>query len=38
MFCITLTGIMGVGILNVKLETDPQNLWVSHAGRTYKEQ
>lgn len=37
-FCFTVTFIFGLGMLNLRLETDPQNLWVSHDGRTFKEQ
>ena len=37
-FCLSVTAIMGLGMINVKFETDPQNLWVSHSDRTYKEQ
>jgi predicted RND superfamily exporter protein len=34
-FMLTLTVIFGLGILNLKLETDPQSLWVSHDSEGY---
>ena len=36
-FCLTITGIFSLGILNLKMENDPQNLWVKHTGRTWEE-
>lgn len=32
---LTLTVIFGLGMLNLKLETDPQSLWVSHDSEGY---
>lgn len=34
---ITVTLICGVGLLNIRLETDPQNLWVSPGSVGYQQ-
>ncbi|KAL4477676.1 hypothetical protein ABPG74_002826 [Tetrahymena malaccensis] len=37
-FCILVTGVFAIGILNLRMETDPQNLWAPNSGRTFEEQ
>ncbi|CAD8070438.1 unnamed protein product [Paramecium primaurelia] len=36
--CMTVTGIMSLGLYNLTVLTDPQSLWVSSSSRTYQEQ
>ncbi|KAM3130411.1 hypothetical protein pb186bvf_017510 [Paramecium bursaria] len=38
LLCVTITGILSLGIYNLRILTDPQDLWVSPNSRTYKEQ
>jgi len=35
---ITIFLIFSLGMLNMRLETDPQNLWVSHDSTGYKQE
>lgn len=37
-FMLMITGIFAIGILSLKMETDPQNLWAPSSGRTHNEQ
>jgi Niemann-Pick C1 protein len=36
--CFVITVIMGIGILNIKIVSNPQDLWVNKSLRTNKEQ
>lgn len=36
-FTVAVTTLFGLGLLNIRLETDPQSLWVSHDSQGYKE-
>lgn len=33
-----ITGIFSIGIINLRMETDPENLWAPSSGRTHDEQ
>ena len=35
-FTLATTILLGLGLLNIRLETDPQSLWVSHSSQGYK--
>ena len=35
-FTLSTTILLGLGLLNIRLETDPQSLWVSHSSQGYK--
>lgn len=37
-FMLTTTLLLSMGLLNLRLETDPQSLWVSHDSQGYKEE
>jgi predicted RND superfamily exporter protein len=36
-FMLATTAVLSLGLLNIRLETDPQSLWVSHDSQGYKE-
>ncbi|EGR30695.1 niemann pick type c1, putative [Ichthyophthirius multifiliis] len=38
LFSIVITAVFSLGILNLKMESDPQKLWAPPSGRTYEEQ
>ena len=35
---ITFTLVCAIGLLNIRLETDPQNLWVSQGSTGYEQE
>jgi Niemann-Pick C1 protein len=35
---LALTAVLSLGLVNVKIESDPENLWVSKDSTTYKQQ
>lgn len=35
-FTVATTALLGLGLMNIRLETDPQSLWVSHDSQGYK--
>lgn len=35
---ITITLICAIGLLNIRMETDPQNLWVGHSSLGYQQE
>jgi len=37
-FMLATTAMLALGLLNIRLETDPQSLWVSHDSQGYKEE
>lgn len=37
-FMLATTALLALGLLNIRLETDPQSLWVSHDSQGYKEE
>lgn len=37
-FTVATTMLLGLGLLNIRLETDPQSLWVSHDSQGYTEE